>query len=152
MSRTKIGSIVVALLAAIGSSGCIVIPIPHPETVLSGRQPSAQELAVLKVGSTSRADVLRLLGDPYVHWNHDHTLVYHWTTSNLAILAELMGATGQGVGGIIDSPINRFLIMEFDDSGRLIRSGAETARPFQSEEQYLDELRHRFNPSTQHAR
>ena len=136
------GEYLAAVLTLVAVPGCAVIPIPHQERpVASSRPPpSSQSVAALKVGSSTRADVLLALGPPSERWNHDGTFVYAWTTSNLAVLWGLLG----GPGGIIDSPINHFLVMEFDDSGRLIRSALEMPHNFQPGPGFLEELRKRY--------
>lgn len=135
-------------MATVGSPGCAVIPIPHEERPVFGSRPppSGTDLAVLRVGSATRADVLLALGAPSERWNHDHAFVYSWTTSNLAILWLIMGGyySATGFGGIWDSPIDHFIVAEFDDSGRLTRLAREEPRAFQPGPKFLDELRNRY--------
>ena len=90
--------------------------------------------------------MLLALGEPSERWNHDRTFLYSWTTSNLAILWFIMGGyySASGIGGIWDSPINHFLVINFDDAGRLARLAVEKPRDFQPGPKFLDELRSRY--------
>jgi hypothetical protein len=112
------------LLAAGGGAGggCVVVPVPHPEyRVVRSRRPiTQQDAAGIVPGTTSRADVLCILGEPDFWWDGERVVAYQWTTSNLGILWAV-GAGGGCTGGFEDIPVNHFLVVTIDPAGRVDR-------------------------------
>lgn len=96
-------------------TGCITIPIPtapYRRDRASRRPISDERVHLLQPGSVTRVDVLLSLGAPEVSLEGDAYFIYQWTTES-------------GIGPAPDSwsTSQNDLLFEFDDAGRLLRSG-----------------------------
>jgi len=104
------------LLATTGLlSGCLVVP--HKATLLHGTEVPEAATRTLQPGTTSREDVLHLLGRPTTMEDGERFFFYHWTMSSVLIVA---GGEGGAGGGEIPTQ-RRFVCLEFDPAGRLVR-------------------------------
>src|SRR5687768_11344195 len=113
--------LLVALVGTLGVlSGCVAAPIPHPEyRIQTSRRPiTTNDTLAMRPGTTTRGDVLCVLGEPDYWWDNERVLAYQWTTSNLGI-AWAAGGGYQGAAGFIDIPIHHFLLISFDAQHRV---------------------------------
>ena len=110
----------VGALALLAHAGCIVIPVPRPETRVHDSRRSLHQPAVklMNAAAVTRADVLLALGEPDLSWDDGRVIVYRWTTTKMTFIV-IYGAGYQGDIGAVDSPINHFLYFEFDPAGRV---------------------------------
>ena len=66
-------------------TGCIVLPIPHEETVLYGNRVESTQLQTFQPGLTTRADVEAILGPPEVFWLDQRIAYYRWDVSTWSV-------------------------------------------------------------------
>ena len=119
-------------------AGCIVLPIPTGEDkILDGMPVTEDQLKFLKVGVTSRDEVISHLGNPSLIWENAQLFVYNWKMRS-GILVWAVGAGYTGGAGILDIPVNYALLIKFDDQDRISRF-EKVKRPFSK--QYGDFLR-----------
>jgi hypothetical protein len=102
--------IFVALILALFSSACVVIPTPEHRD--HGRVPCDDETTAFMVNDTTgKEEVLLKLGEPDLVLNHERIFVYRW---EMVAAYFFVGGYGAGTGGPIQRP--HFLIIEFDDN------------------------------------
>ena len=106
------------IMVALVLPGCIVVPVPHPATVLRGRPgvSGPGSWAFVEMGQTNREEVVVRLGEPDYRWRSDGVLVYHWVTTEWLILWAVAG-NGAAAGGAYDVPIGHFLVVSLDERG-----------------------------------
>ena len=92
-------------------TACLIAPIPH-----IGHQVGPRQLDQLRPGVSTRADVLRLLGEPAV-LREERLLVYDWTTDNGFLLV----AGGAGMDTWRTGMRRWRVLAAFDSTGRLTR-------------------------------
>jgi outer membrane protein assembly factor BamE (lipoprotein component of BamABCDE complex) len=108
--RSVVGLAVLLLLFA----GCIYIPEHAREH--SQREPIEEEsLQFMKVGSTTREEVLLNLGDPEL-FSGDSEFKYRWETESAFMGVDIAGGSGR-----YDFYYFYELVIEFDDNG-LVKS------------------------------
>ena len=105
----------IPVLVSIILTGCITIPIPtgaYRRDRASRRPISDERVSSMQPGSATRVDVLLSLGAPEVSLEAEAYFLYQWTTES-------------GIGPTADSwsTSHHDLLFEFDDAGRLVRSG-----------------------------
>jgi hypothetical protein len=105
-------------LAALGTVSCVVIPMP---TASRGEIPPHQREA-LKVGETTRAEVVMLYGVPELRLDGDRVLVYRWNRERAAIVSVV-----NPLGAYIPITDAEALFLEFRGDGKLSRVGTSTA-------------------------
>jgi len=110
------------LAAVLASSGCLVLPIPTPEDkVLAGTPVSQEQLAFVSTGIergvTTRADVVAHLGAPSLIWEDARVFVYQWDMRQ----GMLFVVIGYG-GGVGDIPRHHWVLVQFDEQDRVVRS------------------------------
>jgi hypothetical protein len=117
------GFIIAAALASM-IGGCVAVPVPHPEyrILRSRRWIKVEDVADIRAGQTTRADVLCLFGEPDFWWGDDdaRVIAYQFTTSNLGI-AWAAGGGYSGAAGFEDIPLHHFLLFYFDPQHRVTK-------------------------------
>jgi hypothetical protein len=97
------------VLATVG--GCLIIPLPE-NSLLQGRgKIDKADLTFIKVGTTTREDVLLRFGEPDVVLYDQRVLAYHWEVNVGVILGDH--------GVMIDKTY--LLMFDFDEQGCLKR-------------------------------
>jgi len=104
--------LVTALLAAALAAGCIIVPTPPiPVDGISDAQ-----IATLKPGLTTRADVLMAFGDPTLRVENDRYFSYDWSE------VHYVGAVGGAPQAYpFDISDTHRLAIEFAADGRIVR-------------------------------
>lgn len=102
-----------ALATAFGATGCVVLP---GFGVLAEGPVRLETQARLQPGTSTRADVLMLLGDPEVRHPDDCGWEYRWKEH---VAHVLVGGTYSGASLPVDR--TRVLVLAFDGTGRLAR-------------------------------
>jgi outer membrane protein assembly factor BamE (lipoprotein component of BamABCDE complex) len=90
MNMRRAASATVFLAAALAAQGCVMV-LPSPPIRLNAV--SAETLAQLKPGKTTRVDVLMALGDPSKRLDGDRVFFYDWQE------VHWVGAVGVPGGG-----------------------------------------------------
>jgi hypothetical protein len=118
-------------------TGCIVLPIPTGD-IREGIPVKEDQLELLKIGITSKDDVIRYLGEPRFIWEEARLLGYDWEKSSFIILWG--GAGGySATGGLIDITDKYAFLIQFDEQDKVCRFQI-VKRP-QYDNQYGDLLR-----------
>lgn len=117
---TRGGFFIAILVSALGS-GCVIIPTTeHVPVVGPTRGLIDQEtLESIRVGVTTREEVLLRLGEPDVVMRNERLFAYHWVTNTGYVIGG-GGATGSitGGGGVGAIRQKRYLaLVEFDEQG-----------------------------------
>jgi outer membrane protein assembly factor BamE (lipoprotein component of BamABCDE complex) len=93
-------------------AGCLLIPIPEHAREHSQREPIEEDsLQFMKVGSTTREEVLLNLGDPDL-FSRDSEFKYRWETESAFMGVDIAGGSGR-----YDFYHVYELVVEFDDNG-----------------------------------
>lgn len=94
-----------------GFVGCLFIPTPEHDLVGRG-EINESDLAILTIGKTTIEDVLLRFGEPYLVFQDQSILIYHWRVSQHGIVAPGGGA-----------PFFKYYLfmLEFDEDGYLKR-------------------------------
>ncbi len=101
------------------SAGCVVIPIPLPETPVAGKEITGEQASFITPGSTHREDVIRELGQPYAEFPDLRILAYSWDMHAGVVL---WGAGGPGGGGVGGTAVYKYysLLIAFDPADRVV--------------------------------
>jgi len=119
---TRLASVLAA--AAILLGGCVYIPTPGPK-------PFQEDVVDLIVpGKTTRTDVLAALGNPEFRYLDDRLFAYYNSQLRGVVLSYGVGANFKGY----------YLLVEFDDSGRVVSADRLTADP--SQRNFIENLTH----------
>ena len=106
--------LVVVLVAVLGLAACVLIPIPQDRT--DGRSISPESESAITVGSSTRQDVIGLLGEPNLIWEEEKIIVYAWDYTSFGVWGGFYGGPA-GYGEFTD---HNFLFVQFDDDGLVI--------------------------------
>lgn len=118
---TRLARRTLAALAVVALAGCIAIPVPLSEKkVLQGTPVSAEQIAFLQAGATTRAEAFERLGAPQFEWEDARVSIYQWDMRQ-GVLLWAVGAYSTGGVGVEDIPRHHLLLLEFDAAGRLVR-------------------------------
>lgn len=101
-------------------AGCIVLPIPHEETVLYGNRVESTQLQTFQPGFTTRADVEEMLGPPEVFWLDQRIAYYRWDVSTWSVLFAACGGY-TCAGGFNDLQDTELLLFQYDEASLLQR-------------------------------
>ena len=107
-------------------SACVVIPIPNPNDFV-GTHKGVPDSVVrgIQPGTTTRADILLQLSEPWIRGTDDGYFVYSWVESlggGGAVAALLIYPVGGLVGGVVDAGFKcHCLVIQFSDLGRVER-------------------------------
>ena len=106
-----------ALVLALGATGCLIIPTPHSDSGYARTNVVQRTQQQFVPGQTTRADVLVALGEPDAVSRDERQLAYR---SEKMVALWMLGAASQGGGGATGGTIykNRFYVFEFDAQGR----------------------------------
>lgn len=104
--------------------GCMIIPIPTrehtPAEYCTRGEIEAEAFDFVRVGSTSREEVLLKLGEPDAVREDERRFLYRWVT----VHGYLAWGTYGGGGDVAPIGVKRFdLLIEFDDQGVVKRLG-----------------------------
>ncbi|MFZ1376414.1 MAG: hypothetical protein WAS25_07460 [Geothrix sp.] len=120
----RAAGLVLGTLALALQLGCLIWPFPTGE-LLSGRgRITPQYTAPLKVGQTTREDVLLRLGEPDEVLEGGRVLVYRWMEARGYFI---LATYGSGVA--IPFRAHRAVRLEFGPDARLVRLGFEKGEP-----------------------
>jgi hypothetical protein len=111
---------VAALTCMLLEAGCIVLPIPHEETVLYGNQVESPQLQTFQLGLTTQADVEEKLGPPEVFWLDQRIAYYRWDVSTWSVLFVACGGY-TCAGGFNDLKDIKLLLVQYDEASNLKR-------------------------------
>lgn len=119
LTRLLLGALLLA-----SQVGCLIWPFPTGQ-LLSGRgRITPQYAAPLKVGESTREEVLLHLGEPDEVLEGGKVLIYRWTEAR-GFFA--MGGYGSGV--LIPFPGHRAVRLEFGADARLVRLEFQRGAP-----------------------
>ncbi len=122
MSR-RIRLVLGALLLS-SQVGCLIWPFPTGQ-LLSGRgRITPQYAGPLKVGQSTREEVLLHLGEPDEVLEGGSVFIYRWTEAQ-----GFLAVGGYGSGVLIPFPGHRAVRLEFDADARLLRLSFERGGP-----------------------
>ena len=110
-------SMVLLLLAL---QGCIAIPIPVSGKTNSGNMITTGDQASIKVGSTTRDEIVQRYGTPDETFDGLRVIVYEWQTSREWITLWMAPFFGGATSGAMDYDYFVDLIA-FDSENRLVR-------------------------------
>ncbi len=113
----RVGIVTLVLLL---SSGCIMIPIPSREQVVTGQHITSPVVDSIVPGLTTRTDLLERLGKPYTTLDKPHVLVYPWTMAGGGLLW-VSGFTSGGAGGFLPLHYQYALLIALDETEHVTR-------------------------------
>ncbi len=95
----------VAALACLSLSGCIMLPVPSfTHKVVSGRELKPEDLVFIELGTTAHDEVSRRFGAPWAEYEDIRVQVYYWETlAGHLVIVPLWGVFGGGAA-IADNP------------------------------------------------
>ena len=100
-------------LTFVSASGCIMIPTWEHGLLAGKGKIDEADISFLKVGITTREDVLLRFGEPDAILNDQQILAYYWKVSVGVIIVYNAAA---------DIPKDCLFMLEFNDDGRLKRA------------------------------
>ena len=117
---------ILILLCSLVPTGCIMIPVPAPEKLLEGKEVEQEKLDFLVPNVTTKEEVIKHLGQPYLIWEEAHLFAYDWVMRcGYLLVAVGGGGGGAGVGGgaadALDIPRCYVLLIQFDEYDRVLR-------------------------------
>jgi hypothetical protein len=102
--------------------GCIVVPLPQGEGVVTeGREVPREPTSAIQIGRMSRAELIASLGEPAAIWEERRILVYAWDRVHTKVLWILAGGL-RAAGGLIDVPTHYLLLVQLDDDDHVSRA------------------------------
>lgn len=105
---------------------CVVIPMPNPNDFV-GTHKGVPDSVVrgIQPGTTTRADILLQLSEPWIRGTGDGYFVYSWVESlggGGAVAALLIYPVGGLVGGVVETGLKcHCLVIQFSDLGQVER-------------------------------
>lgn len=120
------GLIRLTALLVLGSLGACVIPYPQDHVI--GRAVTVDPLTI-KVGETTREDVLQRLGDPDAIWTEERVFAYSWVHVSMGVVVIIAGAGGPGFVWAGDAGGSRELLLVQFDQGDVVRRVDRTQKP-----------------------
>lgn len=115
MPKIRTGALITLFFLA---QGCVVIPLP--EQCVSGEEVTQTELASIKPGTTTKADIVDMLGKPDVLWLDENIFAYNWKM-RWAIMPWMVAGGYQAAGGIEEFTKDYVLLIQFDSNDRVDR-------------------------------
>jgi len=135
MSRQ--GALLLSLALVIVAQGCVIpVPVPLPQRTVSGRRITAETLTSITPGVTTKAEVIGLLGEPYVFWEDERVLGYYWMTYQGEVLIFLI-VPGGGGGGSIPSHERHILLLQLNQHDNVKRMERTTGTLSDAYRQYV---------------
>jgi hypothetical protein len=106
-----------ACLILVSAPGCVIIPLPEHGLLYGRGKIEEADIAFLKIGETSREDVVLRFGQPDVILFDQRILAYSW-----AVSVGYWAVAGGGNAAVGAFPKHYLLMLEFNDEGRLRRA------------------------------
>jgi outer membrane protein assembly factor BamE (lipoprotein component of BamABCDE complex) len=129
--RVSFSAVLLLACVALLAGGCVVLPIPTGEDkVLEGRPVTEFQQSFIKPGVTTREDVLKHLGQPFIIWEDARVFVYRWDMRQ-GIFVWLVTDGRQIAGDAHDVPKHYLLLIQFDGDN-VVRRFERTTRPLSS--------------------
>lgn len=116
--------LILGTLVLFGQVGCLIWPFPTGHLLAGRGRITPQYAAAVKVGQSTREEVLLHFGEPDEVQEGGKVFLYRWTEAR-GFFA--MAAYGSGVA--IPFPGHRAVRLEFDADGRLVRVSFERGQP-----------------------
>lgn len=117
MARFVPGCALVAVLVAM--TGCVAVPVPVGSgKITSGQEVRPEQLEMLVDPSTTRQEIVELMGEPDFIWGPGSVACYYWTKKK----GEVWVATPYSSAGH-DISDTYALLLQFDEHDRIIRIG-----------------------------
>ncbi len=147
----NVSHLFITLLIAFFLGGCVAIPLPPEEHQYTEGMESQ-----IKVGQTSRDEIIKLLGEPELP-NNERFLIYRMLREPFKLLFIIGGAGGAG-GGILPVQQKHFtIILEFDEKGILTNythdvitlGGKDTDLKLSMPEEIISKREMIFNPKAE---
>lgn len=127
--------IVLPLFAVSLLSGCVILPIPTGEKkVLAGAAITQEQLSWLVPNTTTKKEVIDLLGIPTMAWEKDRLFVYNWIMRQ-GVLIVAVPYVAPEIGNI---PKRYVLLVQFDEQDRIRRFERVVRPEFDSFQSYKD--------------
>jgi hypothetical protein len=116
VARRAVRESLVLLTTALVSA-CVILPVPTPP--IGSKVISDEAQQSIKSGTTTRADVLLALGNPYERDDHDRFFAYKWHVSYASLAVGVAFPSVQKVG-----PMwwHRCFAIAFDPAGTVART------------------------------
>lgn len=116
------------IILASSTAGCLIIPVPASDhKVVAGSRVEHNTISSIKIGQTTRAQIIQALGQPNVDMPELRVIAYLWEQVDYHVLLILLGPNGAG-GGEIGGPIPYAFFVAFDQSGRVSSYELEKSR------------------------
>jgi len=113
-------------LFILGSQACLYIPLSEKK-VLAGKPIADAEFSFIKTGVTTKADVIRHLGNPTVFWVDERIFTYSWKMrKGVFIICSFQDCDGGDVGK------KYILLVQFNRDNRVTRFEKTVRRLFVS--------------------
>lgn len=114
-------NVLLAVSLLLTTVSCILLPIPiGVGDVLEGEKVTAEQFCFLLDPSTRQVDIVEQLGQPDLIWEKPKVYAYHWRVSD-GILFWMVAGYVQGVGGTVQLSSAYVLLIQFDETGKIIR-------------------------------
>ena len=108
--------------------GCVILPIPMPEDkVMAGRPVTEFQQSFIRPGETTREEVVRHLGQPFIIWEDARVFIYRWDMRQ-GILVWFAVSDRAIYGDAHDVPKHYLLLVQFDGNN-VVRRFERTTRP-----------------------
>jgi outer membrane protein assembly factor BamE (lipoprotein component of BamABCDE complex) len=107
---------------------CLALPIPLEEDkVLVGSPVAESQLSFIRPGVTTREQVIKHLGQPFIIWEDARVFIYRWDMRQ-GILIWAIAGNRNIAGDAIDIPKHYLLLIAFDGNNIVTRC-ERTSRP-----------------------
>ena len=115
-------------VASILIGGCVVLPVPVEPRVLEGRPFSESEFASIRLGATTRRDVLGGLGKPTIWLAKQRILVYGLRKVEPVGALWFIGAGYSGTGGLIEGETKEAIFFALDGNDVVTHRGRASVK------------------------
>ncbi|MDH3378877.1 MAG: hypothetical protein OEQ39_18280 [Gammaproteobacteria bacterium] len=102
------------LIASLFLTSCVVIPVPVERVVLEGKRFTNAELDFVRLGTTTRREVIDNLGNPTLWLSAQRILVYGLRQVETGALW-FIGAGLSGAGGLVEGETKEAVFLVLDD-------------------------------------
>lgn len=117
--RTRWRGALLGTIIAIGLACCVPIPRDHVE----GREVDPNAVTLIKIGFTTRQEVLAQLGEPTTILEDEHVLAYSWDRVNWTVYWVLVGPTPSTATYYWwDIRSHEMLLVQIDEADRVKRA------------------------------
>lgn len=138
---------IAALLGCLASLalGCVILPIPMPEDkVMAGRPVTEFQQSFIRPGATTREEVVRHLGQPFIIWEDARVFIYRWDMRQGILVWAVVGDT-KIIGDAHDVPKHYLLLIQFDGNNVVRRFERTTRPPSMTTPEFLLDWQHGAN-------